>query len=57
MAFKQKIIMTTLLLTIAVIFFYIIGGIFFSIATGVDIGKTKNVLILIFYPITMWFIK
>lgn len=44
-------------LTLIIIFLYIIGAIFFSIATGTDISKTKNILIILFYPITMWFIR
>jgi len=45
------------MLIIITAFFYILGGIFFTLVTGLEPNKTKDLFKIIFYPLTMWFIK
>jgi hypothetical protein len=44
-------------LSILTVVFYILGGIFFTLVTGLEPNKTEDLLKIIFYPLTMWFIK
>ena len=46
----------TSILVLVTIFFYVLGGIFFTLVTGLNPNKTKDLLKIIFYPLTMWFI-
>lgn len=51
--------MTTLLI-IGIIFFYIVTGILLALVAGffgVNISKPKNIFLIVFYPIGMWFLK
>lgn len=46
------------IISIIAIFFYILGFLFFSgMYCGMEFNKTKDLLICIFYPITMWFVR
>lgn len=51
--------MTTLLI-IGIILFYIFAGVLIAFIAGfcgVNISKPKNIFLIVFYPIGMWFLK
>jgi len=45
-----------IILIILLVIFYVIGGFFFIVITGRG-EKAIDIPIILFYPITMWFIK
>lgn len=47
--------MTTFLIILCIIL-YLIGAFFFAMLTGRG-EKTTDIPVILFYPITMWFIK
>ena len=45
------------ILSIILLLLYVIGLILFIVLSGRELNKTLDVLVIIFYPITFWFIK
>lgn len=48
--------MAVIILSILAFIFYVLGGFLFAMI-AVDISRAKSIPIIIFWPITMWFIK
>ena len=42
---------------ILTVIFYVLGAVLFALLSGKDPNKIDDGLVIMFYPLTMWFIK